>query len=168
MVVKFDGKELAVRKGKKGWAGWFPEAEDERLMFKRRALCPGRSRASVKDDQEGELEALQGRLEEAAAVKVTTTATRNQKVPGSGQRSGSWPRKRHDAKIPSLRKELRKELRKNKDRPSRGVGLYVTWWEWLKGLGLWDSVTGADARTCGVRLCWGFYQSCPILEIVTN
>ena len=33
------------------------------------------------------------------------------------------------------------------ERPSRNVGLDKTWWDWLKGLGLWDSLTGLDARS---------------------
>ena len=35
-------------------------------------------------------------------------------------------------------------------RPSRDVGPDVTWWDWLMGLGLWNSVAGSDARTCGI------------------
>ena len=39
--------------------------------------------------------------------------------------------------------------------PSRDVDLDETRWVWFKGLGLWDSVTGHDARNCGVGLGWG-------------
>ena len=41
VVVRIDGKELRVRKGKESWAGWIPRSEDERQSFKRRVLCPG-------------------------------------------------------------------------------------------------------------------------------
>ena len=43
MVVKTDEKELRVRKGKKGWAGWIPKSEDDSLKFQRWTLCLGRS-----------------------------------------------------------------------------------------------------------------------------
>ena len=33
VVVKIDGKELRVKKGKKGWAGWIPKSEDEKQKF---------------------------------------------------------------------------------------------------------------------------------------
>ena len=56
MVVYVEVKELRVRKGKKGWAGWISKTEDERSKLQRRTLRPGGSRAWVKYDQEGELE----------------------------------------------------------------------------------------------------------------
>ena len=49
VVVKIEGKELQVRMGRKGWAGWIPKTEDERLTFQRQTLCPGGSRAWVTD-----------------------------------------------------------------------------------------------------------------------
>ena len=36
------------------------------------------------------------------------------------------------------------------ERPFRCEDLDGTWWNWLKGVGLWDCVTGLDARSCGV------------------
>ena len=33
VVVKVEGKELKVKKEKKGLAGWIPESEDERQKF---------------------------------------------------------------------------------------------------------------------------------------
>ena len=43
----------------------------------------------------------------------------------------------------------------------RDAGLDATWWDWLLGLDLWDSMTGSDTRTCGIGLGWaglGFCQ----------
>ena len=74
VVVKIDGRELRVKKGKKGWAGWVPKSEDERQKFQELVLCPDGSREWVNDGQAGGLEGLQARLE-AAQVKKTTTAT---------------------------------------------------------------------------------------------
>ena len=97
VVVIFQGKELQVRNGRKRWTGWIPEWEDERLKFQKQTLCPVGFWAWVKDDQEGGLESLQGRLEKAAAVQATMTATRNKnkfQVPAedsSGTRLRSWP-----------------------------------------------------------------------------
>ena len=49
------------------------------------------------------------------------------------------------------------------ERPSRDVDLDETGWDWFKGLGLWDSVTGHDARSCGVGLGWGLVgRCCPV------
>ena len=44
VVVKIDGKELRVRKGKKGWAGWIPKTEGEETNFQELVLCPEGSR----------------------------------------------------------------------------------------------------------------------------
>ena len=33
------------------------------------------------------------------------------------------------------------------ERPSTDVGLDVTWWDWLKELGLWDPAAASDARS---------------------
>ena len=46
------------------------------------------------------------------------------------------------------------------ERPSRDVDLDVAWWDWLRGLGLWDSGTELDARSCGVVLGWGLVRRC--------
>ena len=41
VVVKiFDGREMRVRKGRKGWAVWTPVSEDEERKFKELCLCP--------------------------------------------------------------------------------------------------------------------------------
>ena len=45
-------------------------------------------------------------------------------------------------------------------RPYRDKGPDVTWWDWLKGLGLWVSVTGLDAKKCDVELGWGLARRC--------
>ena len=88
---------------KKGWAGWIPKSENDRLKFQRQALCPGGPGAWVKDDQEAGLESLQERLEEAAAVKATTMASRNKdKFRNSAE--GSWRRRRRDAGTPTSKK----------------------------------------------------------------
>ena len=41
VVVKIEGKELSAKKGKKGWAGWVPKPEDEKLEFQELTLHPG-------------------------------------------------------------------------------------------------------------------------------
>ena len=33
VVVKIDGKDLRPKRGGKGWAGWIPRFEDERIKF---------------------------------------------------------------------------------------------------------------------------------------
>ena len=33
MVVRIEGKELRTKKSKKGWAGWTPESDAEKLKF---------------------------------------------------------------------------------------------------------------------------------------
>ena len=38
------------------------------------------------------------------------------------------------------------------ERPSRDVGLDESWWDWLKGLGLWDSVTGLGGQNLRCRV----------------
>ena len=63
--------------GKKGWARWVPKSAKERQSPRskfdvRRVLEPG-----LTADRKGELESLQERLEVAAALEATTTATRN-------------------------------------------------------------------------------------------
>ena len=78
VVVKIDGKESKGKKGKKGLAGWIPKTENDGQKFQEQVLCPAASREWMHDDGEGGLEALQARLEGAAAeVKATTTTTRN-------------------------------------------------------------------------------------------
>ena len=67
-VVTIDGRELWVKMEKKGWAGWTPKSEDERLKSQEIVLFPKVSREWVDDGQEGGLTVLQERLEEAAAV----------------------------------------------------------------------------------------------------
>ena len=47
------------------------------------------------------------------------------------------------------------------ERPSGDQGLDDTWWDWLKGLDLWDSATGFDSRCCGVGL--GFLRDAVVL-----
>ena len=44
-----------------------------------------------------------------------------------------------------------------------------TSWDWLKGLGLWASVTGFDARCCGVGLGWSpARRCCPVPDTMTK
>ena len=51
----------------------------------------------------------------------------------------------------------------------RWVTVDVTGWHWLKGLCLWDSVTGSETRSCGVGLGWDSTRRCfPILGVMTN
>ena len=52
------------------------------------------------------------------------------------------------------------------ERPFRCEDLDGTWWDCLlKGVGLWDSVTGLDARSCGVGWVWGLVRRCcPVPE----
>ena len=79
-----------MRKGKKGWAGWIPKTDVDRLCLDgSREWERGGGRG---DGQEGGWEALQARLEEAAAeVKATATATRNKikfNIPDENQEDG--------------------------------------------------------------------------------
>ena len=77
-VVKIDGREMRVKKGKKRWTGWTPFSEDEERKFKELCLCPDGSRSWCDDDAVGGLEALQARVEGAAVeIKATTLASRN-------------------------------------------------------------------------------------------
>ena len=70
-------QELRIVQGKKGWAGWIPRTEEERLEFKKQVLCPEGPGAWAGDGREGGLVSLQERLEASAvAVKATTTASR--------------------------------------------------------------------------------------------
>ena len=69
MVVKIDGREMRLKKGKKGWAGWTPVSEDEELQFKELCLCPEGSRSWCDDDAVKGLEVLQASVE-GAAVEV--------------------------------------------------------------------------------------------------
>ena len=39
MVVKNDGEELRLKKGKKGWAGCIPGTEGEKMKFQELVLC---------------------------------------------------------------------------------------------------------------------------------
>ena len=45
VVVKIEGREMRVRKGKKVWAGWTPVSENEERKFQERCLCPDGSRS---------------------------------------------------------------------------------------------------------------------------
>ena len=40
VVVKIEGREMRVRKGKKGWACWTPVSEDVERIFQELCLCP--------------------------------------------------------------------------------------------------------------------------------
>ena len=68
MVVEVEGKELRAKTGKKGWAGWIPKSEGEKLKFQELALYPGDGRDGMGEDWTKGLAALQERLEEAATV----------------------------------------------------------------------------------------------------
>ena len=58
--------------------------DKNRQKIKGRVLSSEGSRACVDGGQVGELESLQGSLEEAAVVKAPTTATRDKKVRDGG------------------------------------------------------------------------------------
>ena len=78
MVVKIKGREMRVRKGKKGWTGWTPVSADEERTFKEPCLCPEGSRSWCDANEVCGLEALQATLEGAVVeVKATTLASRN-------------------------------------------------------------------------------------------
>ena len=80
VLVKIEEREMRVRKGKKGWAGWTPVSYVEEKKFQEHCLCPAGKRSWVNDEEGGGLVALQARLEGAAAeVKATTMASRNRK-----------------------------------------------------------------------------------------
>ena len=84
VVTKIEGRELRTKKGVKGWAGWpgwACKSEAGKIKFQELVLCPrsDRDQAVLRDgdDDEG-LAFLQERLvDAAAAVKATTTASRN-------------------------------------------------------------------------------------------
>ena len=40
--------------------------------------------------------------------------------------------------------------------------------DWMKGVDLWESVTGFDTRRCGVGLGWGASRCCPVLGIMID
>ena len=46
------------------------------------------------------------------------------------------------------------------DGPSRGAGLDVNVWCWLRELGLWNSMTGSDTWTCGIGPVWDSARRC--------
>ena len=106
--VKIDGREMRVRKGKKGWAGWTPVSEDEERKFQELCLCPDGSRSWLDDDEDGGLEVLQ--LEGAAVViNATTMESRNRNkfmVPDEIREMAGLAAKCRD---PARRKVLRKK-----------------------------------------------------------
>ena len=59
VVVKIDGRDMRVRKGKKRWAGLTPVSQDEKRKFKELCLCPDGSRSWCDVDAVGGLEAFQ-------------------------------------------------------------------------------------------------------------
>ena len=65
VVVSIEEKDLRVKKGVKGWAGWIPRSEDERSKFQELVLCSSEGRARTREDGDHGLAALQERLEEA-------------------------------------------------------------------------------------------------------
>ena len=70
-------KELRVKKGKKGWAGWIVKSDDGKLEFQEPTLCPGEVCHGVNNEGDAGLVALQERVEEAAGVEATTAAMVN-------------------------------------------------------------------------------------------
>ena len=115
VVVKIDGKELRVKKGKKGWAGWIPKSEGEKLKFQELVLCPNGSRDWINDGGQGALETQQARLE-GAAVKATATASRNKnkfKIPDEIREMAAAAQCRRD---PLKKKVLRKKAQKSPKR----------------------------------------------------
>ena len=88
---------------KRGWSGWIPKSEDEKQKF---------SRGWVDDGQEGCSEVLHERLEGTAAVKATTTATRNKNTfKISDQIRKMAARCKNLALVKALRKKARKARR---------------------------------------------------------
>ena len=53
VVVKVDGKEMRMRKGKKSWAGWTPVSDVEEKKFQELSLCPDGTRSWI-DDAKGD------------------------------------------------------------------------------------------------------------------
>ena len=61
-----------------GWAGWIPRSEAENGKFQELVLCSSDDSTKIRKDGHDGLVVLQERIEEAAAaVKATTTASRN-------------------------------------------------------------------------------------------
>ena len=78
VLVKIEGKDLRVKKGAKGWAGWIPKSEAEKNRFQELVLPSSDGRVGTNEDEDDGWSPLQGRSEKAAAaVKATTTAVRN-------------------------------------------------------------------------------------------
>ena len=55
-------KEKESDEGEKGWAGWVPKSEEEKLKFKKQVLCPESSRAWVDCGHEGRVGFLAGKV----------------------------------------------------------------------------------------------------------
>ena len=73
VVVKIEGREMRVRKGKKGGRVGPQFQTDEERKFKELCLCPGGRAAWYDTNEISGLEALQARVEGAAVeVKATT------------------------------------------------------------------------------------------------
>ena len=58
---------MRMRKGKKSWAGWTPVSDVEEQKFQELSLCLDGPRSWIDDAKDDGLEALQSRLEGAAA-----------------------------------------------------------------------------------------------------
>ena len=111
MVVHDDRKGLRVKKGKKGWAGWITKSEDDRQKFQDSVLRPSGSRGWVDDGQEGGLEVLQERVEEAAAaVMASTTATSNKNKFKNPDETRKMATEAAKCRNPVLRKVFRKKV----------------------------------------------------------
>ena len=56
VITSMEGRELKTKKGVKGWAGWTPITEAERVKFKELVLCSrcDRNQAVLRDADDGE------------------------------------------------------------------------------------------------------------------
>ena len=109
MVVKIDGREMRVRKGKKGWGGWTPVSEDEERKNKELCLCPDGSRSWCDDDAVSGLEALQANGRSCCGDQDYYVSIQEQQQVHGAREMASLPAKCRD---PARKKVLRKKAQK--------------------------------------------------------
>ena len=109
-------KGVESDEAEEGLGGVDSKSEDEKRKFQEFVLCPNWSRDWVGGGQEGGLEALQAKLEDAAAkVKATTTATSNKnkfKVPDEIRKMATETATCRNPAQRKLRKRARKARKK--------------------------------------------------------
>ena len=77
VMTRTEGRELRTKRGAKGWAGRAPKSEAEKIKFQELVLCPRSDRDQAVPRGEDDDDGLVFLQETAAAVKATTTASKN-------------------------------------------------------------------------------------------